>query len=118
MTGVRVLEVESQLLEAYKAVEPFEPDAFLFNCTDPQAITLGFTQLLELTDKPIGGYPNSFHVPEGWTLDNEISVERRELHTQEFVDLGEKWRSMGASIIGGCCGVGPGHLKAFCSQTS
>ena len=106
------------IFEAYKAVEPFDPDAFLFNCTDPQAITLGFTQLLELTDKPIGGYPNSFHVPEGWTLDNEISVERRELQTQEFVDLGEKWRSMGASIIGGCCGVGPGHLKAFCCQTS
>ena len=73
---------------------------------------------MELTDKPIGGYPNSFHVPEGWTLDNEISVERRELQIQEFVDLGEKWRSMGASIIGGCCGVGPGHLKAFCCHTS
>ena len=39
------------IVEAYKAVEPFEPDAFLFNCTDPQAITLGFTQLLELTER-------------------------------------------------------------------
>ena len=106
------------ITNAFRAVEAFAPDAFLFNCTDPQAITLGLTELQELTDKPIGGYPNSFHVPEGWTLDNGVPVEPRDLRPHEFVCVAEKWRSMGASIIGGCCGVGPKHLKAFSSQVS
>jgi S-methylmethionine-dependent homocysteine/selenocysteine methylase len=86
---------------------------FLFNCTDPQAITRGLLELADLTDKPIGAYPNSFHVPEGWTLDNDIPVERRDLHEHEFVDLAGKWFDIGATIVGGCCGIGPGHIGAL-----
>ena len=116
--GSSKLRSGESIADAFRAVEPYAPDAFLFNCTDPQAITLGLTELRELTDKPIGGYPNSFHVPQGWTLDNDISVVRRDLCMHEFVGLAEKWRSMGATIIGGCCGIGPSHLKAFSSQVS
>ena len=104
------------ILEAYQAVEPFKPDAFLFNCTDPQAITRGLTELVELTDKPIGAYPNSFHVPDGWTLDNDIDVEKRDMHIHEFVDFADKWFDIGASIVGGCCGIGPDHISALSDQ--
>jgi len=101
------------VLQAYQAVDAFNPDAFLFNCTDPQAITRGLLELADLTDKPIGAYPNSFHVPEGWTLDNDIPVERRDLREHEFVDLAGKWFDIGATIVGGCCGIGPGHIGAL-----
>ena len=104
------------ILEAYQAVEAFEPDAFLFNCTDPQAITRGLTELVALTDKPIGAYPNSFHVPDGWTLDNDIAVERRDMHIHEFVDFADKWVDIGATIVGGCCGIGPDHINALSHQ--
>ena len=53
--------------EAFKFAEKYNPEAYLFNCTDPNAISSGLEVLQRLTDKPIGGYPNVFSVPDGWT---------------------------------------------------
>ena len=101
------------LAEALAAVQPFEPDAYLFNCTSPAAISAAVETLAKLTNKPIGAYPNSYHVPEGWTLDNEKSVEARDMTTEDFVAFSRDWRNKGASILGGCCGIGPSHIDAM-----
>jgi len=98
---------------AFEALADYELDAYLFNCTDPSAISEGLQELRALTDKPIGAYPNRFHVPQGWTLDNEIKTEYWEMSDEEFVEFTRKWQAMGASIIGGCCGIGPGFIKAL-----
>ena len=74
---------------------------------------MGLDELRKLTTKPIGAYPNRFHVPEGWTLDNEVSVEPTDMTEQEFVAYTHKWRKSGASIVGGCCGVGPSFIRAL-----
>ena len=99
--------------DALAAVQPFEPDAYLFNCTSPAAISAAVETLAKLTNKPIGAYPNSYHVPEGWTLDNEKSIEAREMTTEDFVAFSRDWRNKGASILGGCCGIGPSHIDAM-----
>ena len=101
------------LADALAAVQPFEPDAYLFNCTSPAAISAAVETLAKLTNKPIGAYPNSYHVPEGWTLDNEKSVEARDMTTEDFVAFSRDWRNKGASILGGCCGIGPSHIDAM-----
>lgn len=101
------------LADALAAVQPFEPDAYLFNCTSPAAISAAVETLAKLTNKPIGAYPNSYHVPEGWTLDNEKSIEAREMTTEDFVAFSRDWRNKGASILGGCCGIGPSHIDAM-----
>ena len=106
------------LKQALAAVQEFEPDAYLFNCTSPQAISAGVEALASLTDKPIGAYPNSFHVPEGWTLDNDKSVDRREMTQKDFIVYSRDWREKGASIIGGCCGIGPSHIEAMVKDFS
>ena len=82
-------------------------DAFLFNCTDPTAISVALEELVPLTNKPTGAYPNRFRVPSGWTLDNEISVEPTEMTVEQYLEFVGTWRRSGATIIGGCCGVGP-----------
>ena len=38
---------------------------------------------LPLTDKPTGAYPNRFHVPAGWTLDNDIKSEPTEMTVEQ-----------------------------------
>jgi S-methylmethionine-dependent homocysteine/selenocysteine methylase len=101
---------------AYDAVAEFAPDAFLFNCTDPNAISAGLRELSQLTDKPIGAYPNRFHVPEGWTLDNEIKTETIEMSIEDYVGFAETWRESGATVIGGCCGVGPEFIRALAAS--
>ena len=99
--------------EAFNASATVKPEAYLFNCTDPYAITEGIKVLKQLTQKPIGGYPNVFNVPDGWTLDNDIQVSVRDLSIEKFLEFAEEWRKLGASIIGGCCGIGPRFIKAI-----
>ncbi len=103
---------------AFHAIAEFSPDAFLFNCTAPDAISAGLKELRKLTDKPIGAYPNVFHVPEGWTLDNEINVEPREMTEAEYLNYAEDWQRSGATLIGGCCGVGPEFIRALSASVS
>ena len=93
--------------EAFKFAEKFNPEAYLFNCTDPNAISSGLEVLQRLTDKPIGGYPNVFSVPDGWTLDNDVETLKNDLTKESFSSFCKVWQVKGASIFGGCCGVGP-----------
>ena len=102
--------------EAFNASASIKPEAYLFNCTDPFAITEGLKELKELTQKPIGGYPNVFNVPDGWTLDNDVQVSVRDLSVEKFLEFAEEWRSLGATIIGGCCGIGPKFIKAVADK--
>jgi S-methylmethionine-dependent homocysteine/selenocysteine methylase len=93
--------------EAFKFAEKFNPEAYLFNCTDPNAISSGLEVLQRLTDKPIGGYPNVFSVPDGWTLDNDVETLKNDLTKESFSSFCKVWQEKGAFIFGGCCGVGP-----------
>ena len=56
---------------------------------------------------PVAVYPNSgtFKVPH-WQFDTVCKPA-------EFADAGERWASQGARIIGGCCGLGPDHIRAL-----
>jgi S-methylmethionine-dependent homocysteine/selenocysteine methylase len=102
--------------DAMAAVAPFSPDAYLFNCTAPEAISVAIEKIVKLTDKPVGAYPNRHHIPPGWTLDNEVGTEHVEMTVDEFMQYVDRWRSMGASILGGCCGIGPNFIAAIAAS--
>ncbi len=100
--------------EAFRALDDLELDGFLFNCTHPDAIEAGVEQIVGLTDKPTGGYPNRFNVPTGWTLDNEVLVERRtDFETEQFVRAAARCIEHGATLVGGCCRIGPEDIAAL-----
>ncbi len=102
------------IARALEDVADLAPEGFLFNCTTPEAIAAGMTTLSGLTDRPFGGYPNRMRVPDGWTLDNEAQVEHhQELGTRAFVDGALEAFAAGASLYGGCCGVGPEDIAAL-----
>ena len=54
-------------------------------------------------------------VPEGWTLDGEIQIGgmREELDITAFVQAAERFIALGATIIGGCCGIEPSYIEAL-----
>ncbi|WP_047865965.1 homocysteine S-methyltransferase family protein [Rubrobacter aplysinae] len=54
---------------------------------------------------PLGAYPHSgrFIMPH-WQFEGVISPE-------DFVAEACRWRDLGATAIGGCCGIGPEHIK-------
>ncbi len=100
--------------DAFDGVSDLELDGFLFNCTHPDAIEAGIEVIAKLTDKPIGGYPNQFDVPESWTLDNDLSVKGRDgFETKQFVQFAARCIERGATLVGGCCGIGPEDIAAL-----
>ena len=104
--------------EAFEAISDLEVDGYLCNCSSPEAIEAGIERLSLITNKPIGGYPNRFvRVPDGWTLDNEKEVGRREdLDPIAFAQIARRCVEKGATIFGGCCGVGPEHISAISNE--
>jgi S-methylmethionine-dependent homocysteine/selenocysteine methylase len=99
--------------EAFDAVVDLDVDGFLFNCTYPEAIETGLRMLTTMTDKPIGGYPNRHHIPEGWMLGQEVSERSEPLSTRQFVEGAVRAFEAGATMYGGCCAVGPDDIAAL-----
>ncbi len=56
---------------------------------------------------PLGAYPESgyFEMPD-WKFVDVISADR-------FAEACLGWRDFGATILGGCCGIGPSHIQAL-----
>lgn len=108
------------VVAAYERVAPLGVDGYLFNCTTPEAAIAAIKTLSSVTDKPLGCYVNRIKaVPEGWTLDNErTNVRRTDLTQDYFVELSMQAIDAGASIIGGCCGIGPDDIRAFSEAVS
>ena len=103
---------------AMRAVADLDVDAFLFNCTHPEAIEAGLRELRPLTDKPIGCYPNRLNrVPKGWALDGNLATgRRRDLPRDIYVAAIERCIDYGATIVGGCCGIGPSDIGALATR--
>jgi S-methylmethionine-dependent homocysteine/selenocysteine methylase len=59
---------------------------------------------------PMGAYPESgyFKMPD-WQFIDIISPE-------DLAGAARDWREMGVTIFGGCCGLGPSHIKALAKE--
>jgi S-methylmethionine-dependent homocysteine/selenocysteine methylase len=103
--------------EAVSLLADLDIAAFFFNCTHPLAIESALKELRTLTDKPLGAYPNNMNeVPEGWTLDEGHIDGARDWRPETFVLAAKKLIDAGATIIGGCCGIGPDSIAALTKE--
>jgi len=97
--------------ELVAALADFRVDAFLFNCCSVEAISVALPIMRQQTDKPIGAYANAFgRMPEKYVMGQTGLGMREDLSAGEYLILAQAWRDMGATIIGGCCGIGPDHI--------
>lgn len=97
------------LTDAYAlAAEVDEIIAVGINCSDPLDVASAITAARSVTDKPIVVYPNS---GEQWDAKN-----RRWMGEAGFpASLVREWVAAGASLVGGCCRVGPAEIAAISS---
>ncbi|MCF8304462.1 MAG: homocysteine S-methyltransferase family protein [Bacteroidales bacterium] len=97
--------------EALDSIKQYPIDALLFNCSFPETISDGLKALGHL-DKPFGGYANGFTSVEplkpGKTVD--LLSARYDLGEKKYAQHAMDWIKAGATIIGGCCEVGPSHI--------
>lgn len=100
------------LAEAVRAVLPFNPQAVLVNCIPVAQIADALRVLGQAAPAglPIGAYGNVGHVDDvtGWTLTHAVTPSA-------YAQAAQEWRALGASIIGGCCGTTPAHIRAVAS---
>jgi S-methylmethionine-dependent homocysteine/selenocysteine methylase len=91
--------------------------ALLFNCSAPEVmgdavkcakIALG-TDAME-----IGVYANGFaHTEEEVDANAGLRHIRADLDPPRYLEWAKKWIASGATMVGGCCGIGPEHIRAL-----
>tara|TARA_Y100000031_G_scaffold103586_1_gene113832 strand:- start:53118 stop:54044 length:927 start_codon:yes stop_codon:yes gene_type:complete len=90
-------------------------NALLFNCSQPEVMEAALKVISDMNISiPFGVYANTFPKKPKQYLANDSSrkVEMREEITPEvYLRFAKKWAACGATIIGGCCGIGPEHIK-------
>ena len=90
-------------------------DAILFNCSRPEEMTDAIHFIRHNSDKiDIGVYPNAFsEIKRTHDANEGLSAIRADLSPEQFLTYAEEWDDAGATIIGGCCGIGPDHIRAI-----
>lgn len=97
-------------------VNEFSPAAILVNCSIPEAVTKAVASLKDL-GVPVGAYANGFTSISnafdsiGATVD--LLETRKDLGPDAYAVFADQWVRDGASIIGGCCEVGPAHIRTL-----
>ena len=90
--------------------------ALLVNCSSPEALDVAMP-VLATQDLPFGGYANGFQQITSDFLQDKPTVDslsaRRDLGPQAYAKHALGWIDQGATIVGGCCEVGPDHIAAL-----
>jgi S-methylmethionine-dependent homocysteine/selenocysteine methylase len=64
----------------------------------------------------VGVYANGFRPISNTIEANKgYSTIRDDLDPQAYMAFARQWQALGATVIGGCCGIGPEHI-ALLSQ--
>jgi S-methylmethionine-dependent homocysteine/selenocysteine methylase len=94
-------------------LEEFNPAAVFINCSKPEAVDTA-VPILAKSGRVVGAYANGFtgiaadFNKVGATVD--MLSARRDLDPNAYADFADGWAANGATIIGGCCEVGPAHI--------
>ena len=94
-------------------LEEFDPAAVFINCSKPEAVDTA-VPILAKSGRVVGAYANGFtgiaadFNKVGSTVD--MLSARRDLGPNAYADFADGWAANGATIIGGCCEVGPAHI--------
>lgn len=93
--------------------------ALLFNCSQPEVIaaaldTARATFAAAGVEIPFGAYANAFPPqPEEATANDGLDPLRPDLDPPGYLSFAQDWQARGASLIGGCCGIGPEHIAVL-----
>ncbi|MGK9231817.1 homocysteine S-methyltransferase family protein [Inquilinus limosus] len=102
--------------EAVRAALDLSAEAVLFNCSQPEAMGDAVAvagQIIGEIGSPvrIGVYANAFPPqPEDATANEGLSELRADLDPDSYLGWIRRWVGLGATVVGGCCGIGPEHI--------
>jgi S-methylmethionine-dependent homocysteine/selenocysteine methylase len=74
-------------------------------------MTLSFVEAARESCARVGAYANAGAPEEGlgWAADVDAAADR-------YLQLADRWVAAGASLLGGCCGTGPAHVRRLAER--
>jgi S-methylmethionine-dependent homocysteine/selenocysteine methylase len=95
-------------------IDTYQPDAILVNCSRPEVVGEALEIIREF-GKPFGAYANGFtKITDEFLVDAptiDALTERDDLDPDAYADFAMGWVAQGATIVGGCCEIGPDHIS-------
>ncbi len=116
--GTRLRSGEA-LEEIAPLVARFAPEAVLINCARPEAIPAAL-EIIAAFGRPFGAYANGFTgIKDGFLKDAptvDALESRHDLGPDAYAQHAMGWVAQGATIVGGCCEVGPDHIETLADR--
>lgn len=114
------LRSQEPLLEVLRTLHEnnLMPDTLLFNCSQPEFMSAAIDKASAFLGDmdvsiPIGAYANSFVKKQHKPANETITDLREEITAERYLEFAKNWVEHGASIIGGCCGIGPDYIRTL-----
>lgn len=98
--------------DAITAILPLQPDGIMINCSHPEAVSQAMP-ILAKSGVRFGGYANAFTAIEALKPGSTVDAleARKDITPDVYAAHALAWVNAGATIIGGCCEVGPAHIQ-------
>lgn len=90
--------------------------ALLFNCSQPESMGSALRRAQEVLKEqaralPLGVYANAFPPVRADAQANDTLLDiRADLGPEAYLQWAQQWVDEGATLVGGCCGIGPEHI--------
>ncbi|MDP2291991.1 MAG: homocysteine S-methyltransferase family protein [Actinomycetota bacterium] len=101
--------------DAVRAAVDLGAQAVLFNCCQAETITAAIATALEAVPQGVatGGYANRFVAGHSGEVraNAGLATFRDDLDPSSYGGFVAEWLRMGATLVGGCCGMEPAHIR-------
>jgi S-methylmethionine-dependent homocysteine/selenocysteine methylase len=117
LTGETLTQAVHALIEEGLLTAATVP-VVLVNCCDVKLV-LNAVQELHAVLSPlgirVGAYPNAFSIPPPNAANHTLRQVDYNVTPGRWAATAKSWINAGASVVGGCCGVGPKYIAALAS---
>ena len=112
-----LLRSGESILDGAMAAKDAGASAVMVNCSWPEAV-MQAQPILAQTRLPFGGFANGFTKADDLGVGGTVDVlkTRDDLSPEQYADHALSWVSAGATIVGGCCEVGPAHIATLAKR--
>lgn len=93
-------------------VEAHTVEALLFNCSHPETISKT-VQCIQNDRIQLGAYANAFFPIVETFNHGDLRTSDESVTPTVYLDHVQQWLDHGVTLVGGCCGIGPDHIRAI-----
>jgi S-methylmethionine-dependent homocysteine/selenocysteine methylase len=95
--------------------------ALLFNCSRPEIMRQAVEEAANVfatlgCSIAIGVYANAFESEDDGAANETLHATRDDLSADRYAGFACEWVESGATLVGGCCGIGASHIRCLANR--